>query len=83
MSDMWLYAKDFDDGVDGFFRLGQSHDTLANHYEMNFNLKKYHDWSLDEINSMIPFERDIYVLLIRRWIEEETRKAQERAMSRR
>jgi hypothetical protein len=50
---------------------------------MNFNLKKFHDWTIDEINHLIPFERDIYVLLTRKWIEEEERKAQEQKMSKR
>ena len=47
---------------------------------MNFNLKKYHGWSLSEIDSLMPFERDVYALLTRQWIEEEERKARERAM---
>jgi hypothetical protein len=41
---------------------------------LNFALKKYHKFSLTEIEDMIPWERDVYVTLIREWIEEEKQK---------
>ncbi len=77
---MQIRTEDFAFWTNGFFRIGQSHDTLANYYEMCFNLKKYHGWDVDEINNLLPFERDVYALLTRQWIEEEERKARERAM---
>jgi hypothetical protein len=54
--------------------VGQSHDTLPNHYELNFNLMKHHGFSLTELDNMMPYERDVYVLFVRRWIEEETER---------
>ena len=32
---------------------------------------QHHKWSLTELEDMVPFERDIYVILLKNWIEEE------------
>jgi hypothetical protein len=37
-------------------------------------LKKHHGFSIDELENMMPFERDIYVVLLKQWIEEQERK---------
>jgi len=62
------------DGASGFFRLTQSHETLLNYYTMNFQLKKHHGFSITELEDMYPFERDVYVILLRQWLEEEAKK---------
>ena len=54
-----------------FFRIGLSHDSLANHYTTNFAMIQHHNWSLTEIDNMIPFERAIYVEMLQQWIKEE------------
>ena len=41
---------------------------------MNFALMQYHKYSLDELENMIPFEREIYVSLLIKHLEEEKRK---------
>lgn len=43
---------------------------------MNFALMKHHGYSLTELDEMVPFERDIYVLLLNQWIEEENKRLQ-------
>jgi hypothetical protein len=48
-----------------------SHNSLANYYQVNFNLLQHHKYSLEEIENMIPFERTIYVQMLSAWIEEE------------
>ena len=35
---------------------------------------QHHKWSLSDIENMIPFERQVYVLLIRQWLEEENKR---------
>jgi len=55
--------------VAGFFRLGQSHETLANFITMNFYLFKLHNMPLDTIESMMPFEREAYIILLRQYLE--------------
>jgi len=51
-----------------------SHNTLANMYQLNFALMQHHKYSLTEIESMIPFERDIYVTLLKNYLEEQEEK---------
>lgn len=46
------------------------YDTLQNHYETTFILMQDHKWSWSDIQNMIPFERDIYLILLNRWIKE-------------
>ena len=47
---------------------------LANYFKLNFALLQYHKWSLTEIEAMIPWERDIYVELLKQHLEEEEQK---------
>jgi len=39
-------------------------------------LIQHHGWSLTEINEMIPWEREIYIALLKQYIEEENLKNQ-------
>jgi len=57
-----------------------SHDSLANYYQLNFAMMQHHKYSLTELDNMIPFERDIYVNLLKNYLEEqeEKQKAQKR-----
>ena len=54
------------------------HDTLANHIKSNFNLIHHHKWSLSEIDSMMPWEKHIYVELLNAWIQEQENEARQR-----
>ena len=51
-----------------------SHDSLANHYQTNFAMIQHHKWSLTELDTMIPFEKQIYVSLLQQWIKEENER---------
>jgi len=35
---------------------------------------QHHDWSLEELENMLPYERQIYVMLLQEWIKEENQK---------
>jgi hypothetical protein len=35
---------------------------------------QHHKYSLTELDNMIPWEREIYVLLLTQWIEEENER---------
>lgn len=50
------------------------YDTLTNHYETIFILMHDHKWSWSDIQNMVPFERDIYLILLKRWIDERARE---------
>ena len=32
---------------------------------------QHHGWSLTEIEHMMPFERQIYIILLQNWVKEE------------
>jgi hypothetical protein len=50
------------------------HIDLENYYKLNFALMQYHKYSLTEIENMIPWERDIYVILLKNHLEEEEQR---------
>lgn len=51
-----------------------SHETLFNYYKMNFALMQYHKYSLTELENMIPFEREIYIAMLVKYLEEEEQR---------
>ena len=53
---------------------------LEAYFRLNFALIQYHKYSLTEIENMMPWERDIYVELLRQHLKEEKEK-QERQQS--
>jgi hypothetical protein len=52
------------------------HIDLESYFRLNFSLMQYHKWSLTEIENLIPWERDVYVELLKQHIEEEELKQQ-------
>ena len=57
-----------------FFRIIFSYDNLSNFYQTNFALMQHHKYSLTEIENMIPWEKEIYVTLLMKYLEEENEK---------
>jgi hypothetical protein len=57
-----------------FFRVTFSHDNLGNFYQTNFALMQHHKYSLTELDNMLPWERDIYVNMLMKYLEEETER---------
>ena len=37
---------------------------------------QHHKWSLTELDNMVPFERQIYVVLLQNWIREENERVE-------
>lgn len=54
-----------------------SHEDLETYYRINFALMQYHKYSLTEIENMMPWERDIYVELLKQHLEEEKLRQQQ------
>jgi hypothetical protein len=50
---------------------------LENYYRLNFALLQYHKYSLTEIENLIPWERDIYVMMLKNHLEEEKLKQEQ------
>jgi hypothetical protein len=38
---------------------------------------QHHNWSLTELDNMVPFERMIYVMLVQEWVKEENDRVAE------
>ena len=53
-----------------------AHINAESYYELMFSLMQYHKYSLTEIESMMPWEREIYVNLLRNYLEAEKLKRQ-------
>lgn len=50
-----------------------------NYYNTNFQLMQHHNYSLTELENMMPWEREIYIAMLLNWLEEEKeRKKQQR-----
>tara|TARA_R100001463_G_scaffold34161_2_gene75232 strand:- start:1147 stop:1320 length:174 start_codon:yes stop_codon:yes gene_type:complete len=50
---------------------------LESYFRLNFALMQYHKYSLTEIENLMPWERDIYVGLLKQHLEEERLKQQQ------
>jgi len=54
-----------------------AHMSLESYYRINFALLQYHKYSLTEIENLIPWERDIYVGMLKQHLEDEKLKQQQ------
>ena len=54
---------------------------MESFYKLNFALMQYHKYSLTEIENMMPWERDVYVELLRAHLEEEKLRQQQQQAS--
>tara|TARA_Y100000310_G_C20615988_1_gene780657 strand:+ start:579 stop:755 length:177 start_codon:yes stop_codon:yes gene_type:complete len=50
---------------------------LEAYFTINFELMHNHNWSLSDIENMVPWERDIYLIKIEHWIKEENERNKE------
>lgn len=53
-----------------------SHTNLMVHYKTNFDLMQHHKYSLNEIDGMIPWEKEVYVNMLINFIKEQEVEAQ-------
>ena len=51
--------------------------NLESYFEYSFQMIHNHKWSLTEIENMLPWERDIYLMKVQEWIKEENAKTEE------
>ena len=45
------------------------HDSLENYMENNFSLLQHHNWSLSDLENMIPWEKQTYIKMLQNYIE--------------
>ena len=51
-----------------------SHENLYNYYKTNFGMMQHHNYSLTELENMMPWEREIYIGLLTNYIQQENEK---------
>ena len=51
-----------------------SYDNLINYYKVNFILMQHHKYSLNELEEMMPWERQVYVKQLEQYIEKENER---------
>ena len=56
------------------------YDNLGNYYKTNFALMHHHKYSLTELESMVPWERYLYIDMLKDYIKEQEEKARDQAM---
>ena len=74
---MWLSRKYNCGGNPKFFRITFRYDNLKNYFETNFALMQHHKYNLEDIEHMMPWEKNIYVTLLVNYIKEENEKLQQ------
>ena len=48
-----------------------SHDSVVNYYKTNFGMIQHHNWNLTELEDMLPWEREIYVGMLMKHLDDE------------
>ena len=54
-----------------------SHDDLTNYYKTNFALMKFHNYTLEDLENMIPWERELYMILVENWVKDQNDRIRE------
>lgn len=58
-----------------------SHDNLVNYYQTNFQLIQNHNYSLYDVENMMPWERDIYLTMLMDQLKQQKEEAERQALS--
>lgn len=45
------------------------YDSLGNHFQTNFSLMQHHKYSLSDIENMIPWEKFVYIDMLKQYIK--------------
>ncbi len=53
------------------------HTTIDNTMETNFALMQHHKWSLTDIENLIPWEKEIYVNYLLKYLEKQKLEAKQ------
>lgn len=74
---MWLYRRYEVRRISEFFRLVLSDQSLEGTLRVNFSLMQYHNYTLADIEGLIPWERDLYVAMVIEHVEKEKEQMEE------
>ena len=56
-----------------------THNNLSAYFRTNFSLMQHHKYSLDELESLIPWEREVYINLLISYLKEQKEKIKNKA----
>lgn len=79
---MWLQRGYEVRRSDKFFWLILSDQSLEGTLRINFSLMQYHNYTLADIEGLLPWERDLYVSMLIQHLETEKQKREEQASRR-
>ena len=57
-----------------------SHNNLENYYHVIFSMAQHHKYSITEIENLIPFERDIYMNMLLRHLDEQRKEREQESL---
>ena len=57
------------------------HTSIDAMLETNFSLMQHHKWSLSDIESMMPWEKEVYVNYLVKYLEKQKLEAQQKQAS--
>jgi 3-methyladenine DNA glycosylase AlkD len=55
------------------------YDTLMNHFKTNFSLMQHHKYNLSDIENMMPWEKFVYVDMLKQHIQHQEDLARDQA----
>ncbi len=47
-----------------------NYNNLSNYYSTIFSMKQHHGYSITEIENLIPFERELYLIMLISYLQE-------------
>ena len=50
--------------------MAMMHNNLVQHYERIFAFKQYHNWTITEVEALIPWELDVMTSLLTNYLEQ-------------
>ena len=64
-------------GITDFFRLVLRHSSLEKYMKDSMDLVYYHKWNFYDIDNMLPWELDTYLILLGQRVDEENKKREQ------
>jgi hypothetical protein len=74
---VWILRAYYIGGSAKFFWLILSDQSLEGVLRTNFALMQYHNYSLSDIEGLIPWERDLYITMLLEHLEKEKQRQEE------
>ena len=68
---MWTQRKGAIGGPSQFFRITVGGESLMAYYAINSTLMLHYKYSLHDLEHMIPWERDLYVMFVEQHVKEQ------------